>query len=274
LRLAARGRRSGGCARTNRGRCWDRKHRASAASAEVGEEGSEADPVPDREPPTRRDDGGTAPDDGLTADEDALWPRAPVAPRRTARRPRKGRQLRLPEEVTRHTFTPEQRLLLLDTWRRSGLPGGDFAALVGLPALRSSCCTRRVGYENDIMMVAGRRGVLVISAPPRRKVPPLRRGGGGRVSSCAQFSEQIRRHVGDRRPMQRRHRRPLNARGCRKLCSSASPPNCTRRWTEILRFSDARAASGGARWYNASVRQRPSRGDSTGRPGPGGNLLL
>ena len=27
---------------------------------------------------------------------------------------------------------PEQRLLLLDTWLRSGLPAGDFAALVGL----------------------------------------------------------------------------------------------------------------------------------------------
>jgi transposase InsO family protein len=29
-------------------------------------------------------------------------------------------------------LTPEQRLLILDTWLRSGLPAGDFAALVGL----------------------------------------------------------------------------------------------------------------------------------------------
>jgi hypothetical protein len=29
-------------------------------------------------------------------------------------------------------LTGEQRLLLLDTWRRSGLPAGDFAALVGI----------------------------------------------------------------------------------------------------------------------------------------------
>jgi transposase InsO family protein len=29
-------------------------------------------------------------------------------------------------------LTPEQRLLILDTWRRSGLPAGDFAALVGV----------------------------------------------------------------------------------------------------------------------------------------------
>ena len=30
------------------------------------------------------------------------------------------------------TLTAEQRLLILDTWRRSGLPAGDFAALVGV----------------------------------------------------------------------------------------------------------------------------------------------
>ena len=29
-------------------------------------------------------------------------------------------------------LTAEQRLLLLDTWRRSGLPAGDFAPLVGI----------------------------------------------------------------------------------------------------------------------------------------------
>jgi transposase InsO family protein len=29
-------------------------------------------------------------------------------------------------------FTPEQRLLILDAWRRSGLPAGDFAPLVGV----------------------------------------------------------------------------------------------------------------------------------------------
>jgi transposase len=28
--------------------------------------------------------------------------------------------------------TPEQRLLLLDTWKRSGLPAGDFATMVGV----------------------------------------------------------------------------------------------------------------------------------------------
>lgn len=32
-------------------------------------------------------------------------------------------------------LTAEQRLLLLDTWRRSGLPAGDFSALVGIEGM-------------------------------------------------------------------------------------------------------------------------------------------
>lgn len=36
------------------------------------------------------------------------------------------------QRVTLENLTPTQRLLLLDTWQRSGLPAGDFAALVGV----------------------------------------------------------------------------------------------------------------------------------------------
>ena len=44
---------------------------------------------------------------------------------------RKGRSLVKPDEV-RLAFSPQERLLILDTWQRSGLPAGDFAPLVGL----------------------------------------------------------------------------------------------------------------------------------------------
>jgi len=37
-----------------------------------------------------------------------------------------------PSPAPRDTHTPEQRLLLLDTWQRSGLPAADFAEMVGL----------------------------------------------------------------------------------------------------------------------------------------------
>lgn len=43
----------------------------------------------------------------------------------------KARRLVKPDEV-RAAFTPQERLLILDAWQRSGLPAGDFAPLVGL----------------------------------------------------------------------------------------------------------------------------------------------
>jgi transposase InsO family protein len=44
---------------------------------------------------------------------------------------RRGRARRLVDHNA-PPMTPQQRLLLLDTWQRSGLPAGDFAALVGV----------------------------------------------------------------------------------------------------------------------------------------------
>ena len=49
-------------------------------------------------------------------------------PRRGRRLVRKGRK----SQAERKSFTADQRLLMLDTWQRSGLPGGDFSALVGV----------------------------------------------------------------------------------------------------------------------------------------------
>jgi transposase InsO family protein len=59
-------------------------------------------------------------------------PAPPPAPK-PSRPPLSGRGGtggRLPTTETQ--FTPEQRLLVLDAWRRSGLPAGDFAPLVGI----------------------------------------------------------------------------------------------------------------------------------------------
>jgi transposase InsO family protein len=55
----------------------------------------------------------------------------PRAPRLSGGRSR-GRRLVKPEEKQRPSLSPQQRLLILDTWQRSGLPAGDFAALAGL----------------------------------------------------------------------------------------------------------------------------------------------
>src|SRR5262249_2348507 len=44
----------------------------------------------------------------------------------------RGRRILVKPVAKPEVLTPEQRLLLLDTWKRSGLPAGDFAAMVGV----------------------------------------------------------------------------------------------------------------------------------------------
>jgi hypothetical protein len=51
---------------------------------------------------------------------------------RLSRRGKPGRRLVAQQDFRTAPLTAEQRLLLLDTWLRSKLPAGDFAALVGL----------------------------------------------------------------------------------------------------------------------------------------------
>jgi transposase InsO family protein len=52
---------------------------------------------------------------------------------RESRRRRRSRALSKPEPVPdKKSLTSHQRLLILDTWMRSGLPAGDFAPLVGV----------------------------------------------------------------------------------------------------------------------------------------------
>lgn len=77
-----------------------------------------------------------ASDDLLAADEAAevdplAWDEAGAVlpPNLSARR--RGQSLARPN-TPQPSLSAEQRLLLLDTWQRSGLPAGDFAALVGL----------------------------------------------------------------------------------------------------------------------------------------------
>ena len=45
---------------------------------------------------------------------------------------RDGRRKMVLPEVTRPRYSPQQRLLILDTWLRSRLPAGDFSALLGI----------------------------------------------------------------------------------------------------------------------------------------------
>jgi len=103
----------------------------SAASPEgVGAEGLSGGvaPLPD-EPEPLQDLAETEATEGI---EEPLAP-SPWATSGVPRRSRRGgRRLVKKAEGPAPALTPEQRLLLLDTWQRSGLPAGDFGALVGV----------------------------------------------------------------------------------------------------------------------------------------------
>jgi transposase InsO family protein len=87
-----------------------------------------------------------------------------VVPEEPDRRPRltgrtAGRSLaKKPDEPVPATLTPQQRLLLLDTWKRSGLPGGEFAALVGVSKHSLYAWKKRFEEEGPSGLMDRQRG--------------------------------------------------------------------------------------------------------------------
>ncbi len=70
---------------------------------------------------------------------------------------RKGRRLVKPDE-TRLPLSPHERLLILDTWQRSGLPAGDFAPLVGLSKHTLYLWKKRFAQQGPAGLMEHRRG--------------------------------------------------------------------------------------------------------------------
>jgi transposase InsO family protein len=65
-----------------------------------------------------------------------------------------------PEDAKGPAYGPEQRLLILDTWRRSGLPAGDFAPLVGLSRHTLYAWKKRFDREGPGGLVDHPRGTV------------------------------------------------------------------------------------------------------------------
>jgi transposase InsO family protein len=81
----------------------------------------------------------------------------------------RGRSPRLAKPSERPpTITPQQRLLLLDTWRRSGLPAGDFADLVGINKHTLMAWQRRFEAQGPAGLMDKPKG-----APAGSKLPDL-----------------------------------------------------------------------------------------------------
>lgn len=107
-------------------------------------------------------------------DPDASSGEEKASPPSGAKRRRKSvensRALALDTERPTQSVTPEQKLLLIDAWKRSGLPGTDFAELVGFSYKTLYQWRRR--YEKE--------GVEGLFGRPRgpeagSKVPPVTR---------------------------------------------------------------------------------------------------
>jgi transposase InsO family protein len=71
-------------------------------------------------------------EDGVRPAQQPLESLRQRLPGLSGRGKKRGRRLVPAQDFRTAPLTAEQRLLLLDTWQRSGLPAGDFAALVGL----------------------------------------------------------------------------------------------------------------------------------------------
>lgn len=98
------------------------------------EGGSDDEPVvivEDEEPPSEEDAEEQPVEDPIDPVTGATP--ATIAGRRAGQSPARRRLVTPTEQAAlQTTFTPEQRLLILDAWKRSGLPAGDFAPLVNL----------------------------------------------------------------------------------------------------------------------------------------------
>jgi transposase InsO family protein len=81
----------------------------------------------------------------------------------TARSAAMGRDA---QELIEANFSPEQRLLILDTWRRSGLPAGDFAPLVGASKHTLYSWQKRFEEEGPVGLLDRPRGTASGSRLP------------------------------------------------------------------------------------------------------------
>jgi transposase InsO family protein len=114
--------------------------RSGAGTAPAGDAAN----IPLTPIPPDGDEGDAAFNESDSATEEAAGevPSVPIDPRPfgasparlAGRGPRASRRLVSAEEAAAATrkLTAEQKLLILDTWQRSGLPAGDFGALLGL----------------------------------------------------------------------------------------------------------------------------------------------
>jgi transposase InsO family protein len=106
----------------------------------------------------------------------------------------RGRRLVKKDEAKAQTLTAEQRLLLLDTWQRSGLPAADFAALVGVSKHTLYGWKKRFDADGPAGLMDRQRGVRRGSRLPeltRRTILMLKEGNP--QWGCQRISDMLLR---------------------------------------------------------------------------------
>lgn len=110
---------------------------------------------------------------------------------------RRGKRLVKKGLPARKSFTPDQRLLLLDTWQRSGLPAGDFAELVGVSKHTLYAWKKRFEDQGPAGLVDQPRGSKRGSRLPevtRRAILMLKQGNPD--YGCQRISDMLFRGPG------------------------------------------------------------------------------
>jgi transposase InsO family protein len=106
----------------------------------------------------------------------------------------KGRRLAKPDDSGKIIFTPQQRLLLLDTWNRSGLNAGDFASLVGISKYTLYKWKRRFGEsgpEGLMDQPPRQQGKQKLSELTRRAILMMKQANPD--WGCQRISDMLRR---------------------------------------------------------------------------------
>jgi transposase InsO family protein len=124
-----------------------------ASLAELAEPSMESSPRPEGQEPAYQADV----EEGASGEPFA----GAVGPPRL-RPMRKGQRLVKKPAGPKLQISPEQRLLILDTWRRSGLPAADFSTIVGIPKHTLYTWKKRFEQEGPAGLMdrprGGRRG--------------------------------------------------------------------------------------------------------------------
>lgn len=134
----------------------------AARPAEPGSAANAWPPFPPPPPDVAEDDADIVPQEAVPGEEQA-WPVEgetwedpyPSPPNLKARR--RG-TLAKPAERQHPPLTPEQKLLLLDTWLRSGLPAADFGAMVQISRHTLYAWKRRFEQEGPAGLMEQSRG--------------------------------------------------------------------------------------------------------------------